>query len=92
MDKIKDLRLRINEIDREILELIIERFSLVSEIGEIKNKKGIAIVDKKREQEILENLTNDADKKGLDPEIVKKVWKVLMEISYEVEGGKNGNS
>lgn len=92
MNKIKDLRLKIDEVDEKLLELVIKRLQIVQEIGRAKNEEGIGIIDKNREEVVLEKLTTQAEKKGIDPEIVKKIWKVLIEISYYVEGGKNGNS
>ena len=104
MNKIKDLRSKINEIDKKLLDLIIERLQVVREIGREKSKKGIGIIDKNREQEIFKKLIGQAEKQEIDPEIIRKIWKMLMKLSYEIEassepdeggvgeGGKNGNS
>lgn len=92
MNKINDLRLKIDEVDASLLDLIIERLGIVKEIGKVKKENGAGIIDESREKKVLDQLTEQARNKGIDPEIVKKVWKVLIEISYEVEGGKNGNS
>lgn len=89
---INDLRLKIDDLDKKLLDLVIQRLELVREIGKIKIEKGISIVDKNRENEVLKRLMVLAEKKGIKPKIIKKIWKVLMEISYELEGGKNGNS
>lgn len=103
MDKIKDLRLKINKIDEKLFELIVERMDFAKEIGEIKKVNGLGIVDKDREKEVIDQLITKANKKRINSDLVKKVWKVLMEISYEIEtssephkgsvgeGGKNGN-
>ena len=104
MNKIKDLRSKINEIDKKLLDLIIERLQVVREIGREKSEKGIGIIDKNREQEIFKKLIGQAEKQEIDPEIIRKIWKMLMRLSYEIEasseldqgavgeGGKNGNS
>lgn len=90
MQKIKDLRFKIDEIDEKLLGLIIERLKTVKKIGEVKRENGIRVIDRNREKEILMKLTEAAKNKGLNPEVIKKVWRMLMEISYEVEGEKNG--
>ena len=104
MNKIKDLRSKINEIDKKLLDLIIERLQVVREIGREKSKKGIGIIDKNREQEIFKKLIGQTEKQEIDPEKIRKIWKMLMKLSYEIEassepdeggvgeGGKNGNS
>lgn len=91
MQKIKDLRLKIDEIDEKLLELIVKRLKTVKEIGKVKRENGIVVIDKDREKEIMDKLTKKAKNSGINPEVIKKVWKVLMKISYELEG-KNGNS
>lgn len=92
MKQIEDLRIKIDEVDEKVLALIIERLDLVEKIGELKKENGIEIVDEDREQQVLNKLTGLASEKNIDPEIIKKVWKTLMEVSYQIEGEKNGNS
>lgn len=92
MKEIKDLRFKIDEIDKKLLVLIVERLQFVKKIGEIKRKNGIEVIDRERETQILSGLMKEAENSDLDPKIVIKVWKVLMEISYDLEGEKNGNS
>ncbi len=53
MERIHELRERIDEIDEETLELLDKRAALAKEIGEIKREKGISITDNDREQEVL---------------------------------------
>lgn len=91
MDEINKLRIEIDKIDQGLLEFIIRRIDLVKQIGLIKKSEGIKVVDEAREREIFNKLMLQVGEKGLDPDIVKKVWKVLMEISYELEG-ENENS
>ena len=92
MQKIHDLRLKIDEVDQKLLDLIKERLELVKEIGQLKKESGIKVVDRAREEEILDRLEVLAKKKSIELEIIKRIWKILIEISYEIEGEKNGNS
>ena len=91
MSQLNNLRKVIDQIDEQILDLIKSRIDVVVEIGEIKKENNSEIVDEKREGEIYGRLVKKAAEKGIKPSVVKKVWKALIEISYEVEGGKNGN-
>ncbi len=54
MERIHELRERIDEIDEEILELLDERVAVAKKIGEIKRERGISITDTEREEEVLE--------------------------------------
>ena len=55
MDKLKLARAKINEIDREMAELFIERMKAASEIADYKREHGLKIYDKTREDELLRN-------------------------------------
>jgi chorismate mutase len=90
MDTIKNLRKIIDEIDEQIIDLIKSRMNVVVEIGRIKKESGSNVVDGKREQEVYQRLIEKASEKGLDPAVVKKIWKLLIEAAYEAEGGKSG--
>ena len=92
MDTIENLRKVIDAIDEQILDLIKSRMDVVAEIGNVKKENHMEVVDEKREEEIYNRLVEKAQEKGVKPEVVKKVWKSLLEISYDIEGGKNGNS
>jgi len=50
------LRLAINEIDENILDLINRRLLLAEQIGNLKKQSGIQIADSGREKEILNRL------------------------------------
>lgn len=92
MDKLNSLRKLIDEIDNKLLDLIKSRMEIVVEIGNVKKDNNAEVVDEKREQEIYDRLVSKAKEKGVKPEVVKKVWKSLLEISYDIEGEKHGNS
>jgi shikimate dehydrogenase len=58
MNEIQKLRRRIDEIDDQILELINQRLMVAREIGEIKDRSGIAVVDSQRESVIYQRLSS----------------------------------
>lgn len=91
MNQLNNLRKIIDAIDEQILDLIKSRIDVVIEIGQVKKETKSQVVDEIREEEIYNRLVAKASEKGVKPEVVKKVWKALMEISYDIEGGKNGN-
>jgi len=79
-DKISELRKRIDSVDRTILRLLEERLKIAREIMKIKIKKGLKITDRKRESEILKNLT-----KKTKNEILKKylfqIYRIIFKMS-----------
>lgn len=55
MKDLKDLRKKINLIDKEMASLFEERMTIVGEIAESKKQSGISIYDKDREEEVVRN-------------------------------------
>ncbi|GEM_PF-2209382 len=54
MDEIIKLREEIDEIDREIMELLDRRISTAETIGELKVERNMGLEDKRREDMILD--------------------------------------
>lgn len=77
MERIHELRERIDKIDKNILELLEERLSLVKEIGEIKKELDIPITDSDREQIVLE-------RSGEFRDVFKKIIKKSKEEEEDV--------
>jgi len=81
MEHIKELRKKIDEIDREIVKLIEERVRIAKEIGEIKRMNGMEIEDTEREAEILDNVSSSI----LDREFTEYVFRKIIEYCKNEE-------
>ncbi len=57
-DKITESRQRINQIDRQIVQLLDERLHLAYKIGEMKQILKIQVLDEQRETEVYHNIHN----------------------------------
>ena len=54
-----EIRNRIDNIDRKLVELMEERMEIVKEVALYKKENGIKIFDRKREEEVIDkNLSN----------------------------------
>ena len=81
---LEDLRKRIDELDREIVELLNERAHVVIEIGKLKNKTGGQIYAPDREKKVFERITK-ANKGPLPDKCLMAVWRELMSGSFFLE-------
>ncbi len=83
--KINNIRSEIDTIDLKILELISDRKELVTKIVEFKDRD--QIIDQDRIDKILKRLDNEAKKRGIPPDLVRNLWKSMIEsfIEYEEE-------
>ena len=77
--ELDELRSRIDVIDKNLCELIIERQSLASKIMDA--KKGSFPFDPKREEELIKKLVN----LGLDKFLVEKVWRQIISSNLSMQ-------
>jgi len=56
VSELKKLRSRIDSLDTQIAQYLLERFQLGAQIGKIKKQANLPLRDPRREREILKNL------------------------------------
>ena len=84
---INEWRIRIDELNDELIALLNKRASYAVEIGKIKKEKGLPVFDKAREQSVLDVVAAKAAKAGgsLSPDSFKNIFRVIMEETCKVE-------
>lgn len=77
MEKLEELRLRINDVDEKIVLLLKERFDIAKEIGETKKNLGLDVENKGREEEVVKKVRDmlPDDLKDLAEEIYRTIIK-----------------
>jgi chorismate mutase len=55
-EKVRELRERVDEVDRELIEALSERARIVQEIMALKIEAGAPVYDPRREEEILRSV------------------------------------
>ena len=89
MDGLDPLRREIDDIDRELVRLFESRMVKVKEIGNVKRKQGLPILDASREEEVLKRAKTYLKDKDL-AEDLEQFFSKLMEISKEVQERDRG--
>lgn len=87
-DELSMLRKRVDEIDDQLVLLLAKRVKVVTKIKKFKRKKKLAIVDKKREQEVLKKARKKAKKLGLSEDCVEKLLKLVMKKAKLIQRQK----
>ena len=83
MIELELMRKKIDEIDDKLLALFKERLEVSKKIGLLKKKYKMEIFDPQREQEIIDNCTQNVSE---DEKVyVEKFLRNLMDISKEVQ-------
>ena len=83
MIELELMRKKIDEIDDKLLLLFKKRLEVSKKIGLLKKKHNMKIFDSQREQEIIDNCTQNVNE---DEKIyIEKFLRNLMDISKEVQ-------
>jgi chorismate mutase len=77
---LQKLRAKINQIDKELLKTLAERFEITQKVGEYKAKYNLPVVDKKREQAILESKKLLAKKLKIDQNLTSQIFKTILKF------------
>jgi chorismate mutase/prephenate dehydratase len=75
---LKELRARIDELDDEILELIQRRAAVAIEIGQVKKRHALAVVDRPREKAILDRLMIRSQGRPLKGQAVREIYSTIV--------------
>ena len=79
-----ELRQRIDELDRELVQLLNERAKVVVEVGKLKSKTDKPIYAPAREKQVFARIT-EANQGPLPDKTLKAVWRELMSGSFFLE-------
>ena len=78
-DELAEIRRRIDEIDQGIIELLHERFKVTHQVGLLKAERELSAQDVKREQQKLEALSALSESHKLEPNLVRELFRRIME-------------
>ena len=76
------LRTEIDNIDKEVLQLLEDRFEIVKEIGEVKKADVIEVKDNEREQQLLESRILET---GMNQKFVTRLFSTILEESRRLQ-------
>lgn len=82
--KIENWRKEIDEIDGEIVSLLNRRASVAQQIGKIKAKAGLPIIDLERESEVLQNIL-DINEGVLHEWQIAVIYQKILDESRQVQ-------
>src|SRR5262245_42490111 len=85
MNSLEDLRRRINELDRQILELVGKRQEIGREVARAKRSTGQATRDYNREREVLLAAREAARQYGIAPQLAENILRLLIRSSLTTQ-------
>jgi chorismate mutase/prephenate dehydrogenase len=82
---LQQIRERLSELDRQLLELVAERQRLSREVAEAKRAEGRATRDYTREREVLMQARANASALGISPALAESVLRLLIRGSLTTQ-------
>tara|TARA_B100000686_G_scaffold279840_1_gene300652 strand:+ start:118 stop:414 length:297 start_codon:yes stop_codon:yes gene_type:complete len=83
-NRISSYRKKIDRLDDQLVDIIVERFALTLQIGELKKKNNLRITDTSREEEILNRITERINSR-LNPNEIKEIFHLIFQISKKLQ-------
>ena len=85
--QLDDLRSRIEQIDRELVDLIGRRRDLAVEVGKRKQTLGLPVMDPQQEAKVVRRAAEIARELGVDEELTRDViWRIIAAARAVQEG------
>jgi chorismate mutase/prephenate dehydrogenase len=85
MTTLDDLRKHLDDIDRQLIELIADRQRTSREIARVKRATGYATRDYGREREVILGARAEAEAQGVSPQIAEDLMRMLIRSSLTTQ-------
>ena len=83
-NRLKILRLEIDNIDEKILELLEKRMKVVHEVGDLKKDLDISVEDLNRENEIIDRLTSHSSGELNEKQLIR-IFSAVFRSSKQIQ-------
>lgn len=77
-EQLLEVREKIDQVDRQLVLLLAERFGLTSTVGHLKANSDLEAVDPQREAQKLQTLRTLAQEQDLNPDLVADLFTRIM--------------
>ena len=77
------IRSRIDVLDEDLVDLLAQRMSLVDQIGQVKKRGGIGIIQIERWNEVTSRTRKQAAEKDLDDSFIQEVYRAIHQQSIK---------
>lgn len=85
VNELNNQRRKIDDIDSQIIELLVQRTQAVLEIAKLKQLVNAKTVQKGRWKQVLNKISSEAKSNDLDPESIKEIWNTIHKQSIKVQ-------
>lgn len=86
------VRMNIDMIDRDLVRLLARRYLMVMRVGRIKAERGMPVHVPEREEELLAVVRQEAERHGLVPVEVEKIFELILEQARNTQHRERAGS
>ncbi len=79
--ELEELREEIQEIDRDIVELIARRTYVADSIARVKESRELPTTDERQEERVMDRAGANAEQFDVDSNLVKAIFRLLIELN-----------
>ncbi|MBP1922400.1 chorismate mutase [Halorubrum alkaliphilum] len=76
-----ELREEIEDIDREIVELIARRTYVADTVAAVKAERDLPTTDESQEERVMDRAGTNAEQFDVDANLVKAIFRLLIELN-----------
>ncbi|HTT87590.1 MAG TPA: chorismate mutase [Acidimicrobiales bacterium] len=76
---LQSIRDRLDVVDRRLVDVLTQRARLIEEVIHFKRAHGMRVVDRAREEQMLDRIGDIAAEGGLDPRIARQVLRSIID-------------
>jgi chorismate mutase len=78
---LNELREEIEDIDRELVELIARRTYVADTVAQVKAERDLPTTDESQEERVMERAGENAERFEVDANLVKAIFRLLIELN-----------
>ena len=82
---LSELRIKIDETDQQLLEVLARRFELCHEVAALKGDVNTQVLQPQRVQEVLQTRVDWARDRSIDPEFAELLFRSLLSETHRIE-------
>jgi chorismate mutase/prephenate dehydrogenase len=82
---LEQLRQRVTDIDRQLVQLVAERKTMSEEVARVKRATGRSVRDYEREREVILGVRAMAEERGVSPALAEQLLRLLIRSSLTTQ-------
>jgi chorismate mutase-like protein len=85
MERLQELRARLDELDKELVRVVAERLAVCREVAEVKAATNSTVIQPARVAQVITSRRELAAASGVDPEFAEALFRVILAETHRIE-------